>query len=457
MQRLRELVAKNDPVFVAQLAVYARESLNLRTVPLVLCVELAQLHRGDNLVSRLVARVVQRPDEITELLAFYALANSRSGNKVLNRLSKQLQKGLALSFNRFDGYQLAKYDRDGAVRLRDALFLVHPNAKDEAQQALFDQLVRGELPTPYTWETELSAVGQGTYACDADRQTAVRQTWETLIISGKLGYMALLRNLRNILEANVSAAAMERVCDTLADRFAVARSKQLPFRFLAAFREVKILPSGHVAGVLAALETAIAHSAVNLRGFGHDTRVVVACDVSSSMQKAISPRSKVLLYDVSLVLGMLLQSRCQNVITGMFGDTWKRISLPRGPVLRNVEEFYQREGEVGYSTNGYLVIKDLVQRREVVDKVMMFTDVQLWNSTGDGGTLAQEWAGYRRTVAPNARLYLFDLAGHGTVPLELRPETGVALIAGWSDKVFDVLNALDNGGSALTEIEKIDL
>jgi hypothetical protein len=98
-------------------------------VPLVLCVELVQLHRGDSLVSRLVARVVQRPDEITELLAFYALANARSGNKVLNRLSKKLQKGLALSFNRFDGYQLAKYDRDGAVRLRDALFLVHPNTK----------------------------------------------------------------------------------------------------------------------------------------------------------------------------------------------------------------------------------------------------------------------------------------------------------------------------------------
>jgi 60 kDa SS-A/Ro ribonucleoprotein len=457
LQRLRELVAKNDPVFVAQLAVYARESLNLRTVPLVLCVELAQLYRGDSFVSRLVARVVQRPDEITELLAFYALANARRGNKVLNRLSKQLQKGLALSFNRFDGYQLAKYDRDGTVRLRDALFLVHPNAKDAAQQALFDQLVRGELPTPYTWETELSAVGQAAYATEADRQTAVRLTWETLIISCKLGYIVLLRNLRNIFEANVLAPVLERVCDTLADRFAVARSKQLPFRFLAAYREVKVLPTGHVAGVLAALETAIAHSAVNLRGFGPDTRVVVACDVSSSMQKAISPRSKVLLYDVSLVLGMLLQSRSQNVITGMFGDTWKRISMARGPVLRNVEEFYRREGEVGYSTNGHLVIKDLLQRREVLDKVMMFTDVQLWNSTGDGGTLAREWAEYRRTVAPSARLYLFDLAGHGTVPLEVRPETGVALIAGWFDKVFDVLAVLDNGGSALSEIEKIEL
>ena len=455
--RLRELVAKNEPLFVAQLAVYAREILHLRTVPLVLCVELARLHRGDNLVARMVARIVQRPDEITELLAYYAQANERSGAKTLNRLSKQLQKGLALSFNRFDGYPLAKYDRNGAVRLRDALFLVHPTARDAGQQALFDQLVRGDLPTPYTWETELSAVGQVAYATDADRQTAVRTTWETLIASGKLGYMALLRNLRNILEANVSAETMTQVCATLSDRFAVARSKQLPFRFLAAFREVKALQSGHVAAVLTALETAIAHSATNLRGFGPDTRVVVACDVSGSMQQPISARSKVLLFDVGLVLGMLLQSRSQHVITGMFGNIWKRVTLPQGPILRNVEEFYRREGEVGYSTNGHLVIDELLLRKEVVDKVMIFTDCQLWNSQLGGGTFARSWAEYRRTVAPNARLYLFDLAGHGTAPLEVRPESGVALIAGWSDKVFDVLAALDKGGSAVTEIEKIEL
>ena len=455
--RLRELVARNDPAFVARLAVYAREQLYLRTVPLVLTVELARLHRGDNLVSRLVARVVQRANEITELLAFYAQANERDGVKTLNRLSKQLQKGLALAFNRFDGYQLAKYDRAGRVRLRDALFLVHPTPRNAEQQVLFDQLVQGTLPTPYTWETELSALGQQHFASAAERKAAFRAAWETLIGSGKLGYMALLRNLRNILEADVSAEAVEQVCARLTDQVAVARSKQLPFRFLAAYREVLTVQSGYVAVVLEALETAIAHSVANLRGFDAGTRVLVACDVSGSMQQPVSARSKVLLYDVGLVLGMLLQSRCSHVTTGMFGDTWKRISLPRGRVLQNVQEFYRREGEVGYSTNGYLVVRDLVQRREVVDKVMIFTDVQLWNSTGDGDTLARAWIDYRRTVAPNARLYLFDLAGHGTTPLDVRAGHGVALIAGWSDKVFDVLQALENGESALTDIEKIDL
>ncbi|SNC60697.1 TROVE domain-containing protein [Hymenobacter gelipurpurascens] len=471
LTRLRELVAKNDALFVARLAVYAREQLHLRSVPLVLCVELAKLHRGDNLVSRLVARVVQRADEITELLAYYAQANKRSGTKTLNRLSKQLQKGLAQSFNRFDGYQLAKYDRAGAVRLRDALFLVHPTPQNEAQQALFNQLVSGTLPTPYTWETELSALGQAEYATPEARTAAFRQKWEELIGSGKVGYMALLRNLRNILEAGVAPELVARACATLSDERAVAHSKQLPFRFLAAYREVKALQTGvvptllgmlslrpnPVVDVLAALETAIGYSAANLRGFGPETRVVVACDVSGSMQHPISARSKVLHYDVGLVLGMLLQSRCQNVVAGMFGNTWKRLNLPRGPVLRNVEEFYKREGEVGYSTNGYLVIEDLRRRREMVDKVMLFTDCQLWNSHFNGTSIDKEWAEYRRTVAPNARLYLFDLAGHSTSPLQVHPEHGVALIAGWSDKIFDVLAALESGGSALTAIEAIEV
>jgi 60 kDa SS-A/Ro ribonucleoprotein len=166
LDHLRQLVAQNDSLFVARLAVYAREQLHLRSVPLVLAVELARVYRGDNLVSRLVARVVQRADEIPELLACYAQANGRGAQpKALGRLSKQVQHGLALAFNQFDAYQLAKYDRrDAVVRLRDALFLVHPKPCSDAQQAVFNHLVAGTLPVPYTWETELSAVGQAIYA-----------------------------------------------------------------------------------------------------------------------------------------------------------------------------------------------------------------------------------------------------------------------------------------------------
>src|SRR5690349_3800688 len=131
VSRMRELIGKNDAEFVAKLAVYAREKMYLRSIPLVLTVELAKQHSGITVVSKLASRVVQRADEITELLSYYAMANERKDVKKLNKLSKQLQKGLAEAFNKFDEYQFAKYNRDAAVKLKDALFLVHPKAKDK--------------------------------------------------------------------------------------------------------------------------------------------------------------------------------------------------------------------------------------------------------------------------------------------------------------------------------------
>ena len=459
VQRLRELIAKNDPQFVAKLAIYAREQMYLRSVPLVLAVELAKVHRGDSLVSRTVARVVQRADEITELLAYYAVANGRNKAKKLNLLSKQVQKGLAEAFNKFDEYQLAKYNRATEVKLKDALFLVHPKAKDEAQQALFNKLINDELAMPYTWETSLSARGQQSFANAEEKRAAFRASWEELIDSGKLGYMAMLRNLRNILEAEVSADRLRKVCTVLGDARAVVRSKQLPFRFLAAYREIKTLNRDESTQVLNALEAAARASAENIPGFDESVRVLIACDVSGSMQRTISPKSKVQNYDIGLMLGMLLQHRCRRVTTGIFGDRWKVINLPQGNILANVDELHRREGEVGYSTNGYLIIRDLINRRAVVDKVMIFTDCQLWNSNGYGAsnreTIAQMWGQYKQ-IAPNAKLYLFDLAGYGNTPLDTRGND-VFLIAGWSDKVFAVLQAIEQGGQAVAEIKKIAL
>ena len=140
LDRIIHLIKMVKPEFVAKLAIYTREKMHLRSIPLVLLVELSKVHNGDSLVKNAVARVVQRADEITELLAYYQMANQRTEVKQLNKLSKQLQKGLGLAFNKFDEYQFAKYNRKTAVRLKDALFLVHPKAKDEGQQVLFNKI-----------------------------------------------------------------------------------------------------------------------------------------------------------------------------------------------------------------------------------------------------------------------------------------------------------------------------
>ena len=470
VERIAKLVGRVSPEFVARLAVYTRTEMNLRSVPLLLLVELAKIHNGDDLVARAVEKTVLRADEIMELLMCYQWRNPSSDpRKKLGKLSRQIQNGLQRAFNRFDEYQFAKYDRDNLeVKLRDALFLVHPKAKDERQQALFDKIADRNLETPYTWETELSALGQKQFASDEERQEAFREKWEELIDSGKLGYMAMMRNLRNMLQSDVSMLHINDVASRLADAEQVAKSKQLPFRFLSAYREIMNVDSVYTSKILSALETAVKASVENLEGFDADTNVLLAADVSGSMQHSVSPRSSVQNYDIGILLSMLLQSKCQSVISGIFGDTWKVINLPQDNILANTCEMHRREGEVGYSTNGYKVVDYLVKKKIRMDKVMIFTDCQMWDSDrGYLGTYEEEIYGTRgkhikdswhryKAMFPEAKLYLFDLAGYGQPPMHMA-ERDVYLIAGWSDRVFDILTAVDNGEDALSVINKIEI
>lgn len=88
-----------------------------------------------------------------------------------------------------------------------------------------------------------------------------------------------------------------------------------------------------------------------------------------------------------------------------------------------------------------------------MDKVMMFTDCQMWDSYGAKKTIRKSWEKYKE-IAPDAKLYLFDLSGYGTTPLST-DDNDVCLISGWSDKVFEILDALENDGSVVEEIRKI--
>ena len=451
LKRLQALIPQVKPEFVAKLAVYAREKMYLRSLPLVLVTELAKIHNGDDLVSRVTKRVVARADEITELLSLYGQANGSKNVKKLGKLSKQIQKGLSDAFNKFDEYAFAKYNRDGAVKLRDALFVVHPKAKSTDQQALFDKIAADTLETPDTWEVELSA------------STDKKSSWERLILEDKLGYMALLRNLRNIMDAQVSNEAVAVLCQKLSSPEEVAKSKQFPFRFFSAYREIEGNNSTNASLILGALEDAIQASANNIAGFDENTTVLISSDVSGSMQSPVSERSKVQMYDIGLVLSMLLQNRSKKVISSIFGTTFAIKNFPKTNILSNMSRMRDLAREVGMSTNGHLILKHLLDTKTVVDKVMVFTDCQLYDSTAGawGGqrdaqnNMKTLWKQYKE-IAPNAKMYLFDLNGYGTTPLSIA-SNDVFLIAGWSDRVFDMLEAYEKGSNAVAEIDQITI
>ena len=186
--RIKEYMGKVSTEFAIATLNKAKHEYHLRHTPLFMLTVLASQGK---LTKELVYSTVTRVDDITELLAMY-LADGKK-----KTLPKQLQKGLAMSFDKFDEYQFGKYKGSKkTVSLKDAVMLCHPKAPNDEKNALYKKIVDNSLATPLTWETELSA--------GKDKKTV----FENLLSTNKLGALALLRNLRNMEQAQVSQHAI---------------------------------------------------------------------------------------------------------------------------------------------------------------------------------------------------------------------------------------------------------
>jgi 60 kDa SS-A/Ro ribonucleoprotein len=296
--RIISLVKEVNPDQVAELAIDAREKFKLRHIPLLLVRELAR--QGYKKTGETLARVIQRPDELTEFLAIYW----KDGRQPL---SSQVKKGLAEAFTKFSSYQLAKYSRDEAVKLRDVLFLSHAKPKNEEQAKDWKALVDGVLTVPDTWEVALSA--------GKDK----KETWERLLSEGKLGALALLRNLRNMKEVRVDEKKIFEALNSM------KIDRVLPFRFIAAARyapqwEDKLEP--------------VMFKCLN----GHDKlkgQTVLLVDVSGSMDEKLSAKSDLTRLDAANGLAMLLREICEEVKIFSFSMKLCSIAPRRGFALRD--------------------------------------------------------------------------------------------------------------------------
>lgn len=306
--RVKSLVPKVAPARVAQLAIEAREVMKLRHAPLLVIREMARSEKHRALVADTLAQVIQRPDEMTELLAIYwADALGPQQQRKRQPVSAQVKKGLARALTKFDAYQLAKYDRDGAVRIRDVLFLVHAKPKDTDQAKVWKQLVDGELVSPDTWEVALSA-GKNK-----------RETFERLIGERKLGGLALLRNLRLMQNAQVPR-------ETIAGAIEAMRTDRiLPYRFITAAR--------YAPDFEPELETAMLKSVKDHVRLPGRTRLLI--DVSGSMFAALSAQSEMTRAEAACGLAILAREICDEVEIFTFSDKVVKVPPRRGFALRD--------------------------------------------------------------------------------------------------------------------------
>jgi len=298
---------------ICDLAYRARHEYKLRHAPLWLLLQAVRINsanikatgrrRGAGpqsyYIKEGIERTIRRPDEVTEMLALYW----KDGRKPIANAMKQ---GLAGALQKFDAYQLGKWNRKGAVTLKDALHMTHANVDATPEQRVLFQAVRdGTIETPDTWEVELSA--------SKDKKAS----WTRLLTEKRMGYMARLMNLRNMVNAGVDAKLVESEILRGAER-----SWALPFRFVSAVK--------HAPQYADTLSQALVAS-VNNPEVPHlvgSTYVVV--DVSGSMSGPLSGRSTLTRKEAAGALASLVREVSGTCRVFTFANEVKEIPSHRG-------------------------------------------------------------------------------------------------------------------------------
>lgn len=433
LDRMRELVmdvTAQDPAWLAGFIPWLRSEAQIRTGSVVLAAETARamyIHRRNRVtpassisVRKLVDAACQRADEPAEMLAYWRSTYGRV-------LPDGLQRGVADAASRLYTERAAlRWDgTDRAWRMGDVLAVAHPTPKDPQQAALFRCLIdrrygraegdyglgmlsaRADLDTIPPVERR-AWLASGPHAAGGVRRAG--HDWRSLatwlqgpldataweaILPG-LGYMAILRNLRNLDEAGVSDQAVEVVAAKIMDAGEVKASRQFPLRYLSAMREARSLRWSWP------LERALQLSLNNVPELSGRTLVMV--DTSGSMEGQMSDRSGLRRRDAAVIFGLAVAQRCRQVDVVSF-------SAPRLPGQLGSIVFPMLQGESlltavkrwdsRYHIGGATRTADALQRHyHGHDRVIVVTDEQYHGA--DPST----------ALSPDVPMYTWNVAGH---------------------------------------------
>lgn len=449
-------VAAADPDWTKRFLPYLRNEANMRTASMVGLVEAVEAMVKAKIPGgrQMTYFTITRADEPGEVIAY--LFNA-FGRKTGRRICKPIKRGIADAIQGLYGeYQTLKYDTEShGVRFGDVLELCHPKPRDYHQSVLFKYLIdrrhkrEGGIPSSLTmmhknaWLREQVAKGNTDLLLDthilrdagmtwedalslAGTKVPKRKLWEALIPT--MGYMALLRNLRNFDEALVSNEMAQQVHTKLTNPEAVAQSRQLPMRFLSAFRSVSNV-RWHMT-----LETALEYSLSNIPEFKGRTLILI--DTSGSMADPMSDRSELRRWDAAAIFGLALARRCESADVVSFSDRSIAFPLQKGASLLVMLEAFRRGYFQGHGTSTEMAVRTNFNHH---DRVVILTDEMANHHTA---------AHVGASIPTEVPLITFNLAGYKVGHAPSGTATRIT-IGGLSDQAFKLLHAYElraNGG-----------
>jgi 60 kDa SS-A/Ro ribonucleoprotein len=477
-------VARGDrPEDLLVIAHWARQELNMRLSPQLLFVAAARVIRVENQPSPLIRylpKIASRPDDLLQVLALYNNLYGRSQNQspyLRAKLPSCLKRAMAGTLASYSDYQLLKYGNsrhhpnwsDVLGVLRGGRLLRKSQFKKDGHYPLSkgmrDYLVDGtvtmnspasvkarydffRLPKDHpinkevevlmkvgklTWENVVSHFGE------TEDKERLKLVWDFAF--EQMPYMARLRNLRNGLEANVSN--LVKIGKSLATSEAVAKSKQLPFRFFAASKAIRAMKvKARKADQLEldkAMNEALEVSVDNLPTLAGRTAVFVDCSGSMSW-KPISKNSILYPSDVACLLGALVQRVSNDAVVMAFATTVQRVSFKRGASIIGLAERIARVGaKAGGGTNIAACLDYLRDKKLKVDRIIMFSDMQ----PGCGGAVGDALRRYRSSWSQDCFYHSVDLQSHGqsSVPASAKR---VHLLSGFSERIVHLLKTFED-------------
>ena len=407
--------------FIAKSAIYARTKFGMRSISHLVAGEVAKRVKGKQWTKKFYEKVVYRPDDITEILAYYL-------NKYNKPIPNSLKKGLAKAITKFDEYSLGKYrGAKHSLSLVDVVNLVHPKPTKA-----IDKLVKGTLRSKDTFQVDLTRAGQEAKT-DEEKEQLKAKAWTRLIKEKKLGYFALLKNIRNIYEQ--APEVLDEALKMLVNERLIKKSLVLPFRFTTAIQEIEKLNGSKVRDILIALNKAIDFSLSNVPQFEGDTLVVL--DTSGSMDGRPAEIG-------ALFSAVLVKANNADFISFSSNAQYQTLN-PMDSTLTLAKSIKFAMG----GTNFHSIFETA---NKAYKRIIILSDMQGWIGY-DCPT--RTFAEYKQRTGANPFVYSFDLQGYGTLQF---PERNVFALAGFSEKVFDIMKLLESDKQALiNEIEKIEL
>lgn len=425
--RIQSLIRQNKPQFTANLAVIARKEFNLRSVTHVLLGELSKSMNivstpatPDGLVKDAIVAAAVRPDDVLELAAY-----------VGKPMPKQVKRGIRNAILKWDRYQLAKYRGEGKdISMVDLFNLTHPKAQHATieQQDAWSDLMNGKLVSFDTWETEIS---------NAKNDKERTKIWENLILEDKIGYMALLRNLNNLIKYNVSKKARLAAMAKLTNPEEVKKSRQLPFRFITAYENV----TGD-REFSDAISIAMDHAVANTPELSGKT--LIAVDTSGSMSG--DPIKKASIFAATLAKANI------NADVILYDTTVKELTInSRIPVI-DIAQKIQSEA-MGGGTETSLTFHYAIMKKKLYDRFIIISDNESW-AEGYGRSVQSAYAAYKKTTGTDPFIYAVDIQGYGTKDVA---GTRVCHMTGWSDRLLDFIGQAEKGETLVEYIRNYQI